>query len=189
MTSMAAGEITTVAKASATPYQLDQSQTTQACKVLLKHISEERQRREAGTAKPNLLTQDADSSEDEQPEDEQTPIWLILTTKKHIVDQKRLKPNKMYLKPYTQSYRRVGTNITDHSHTPSIPHQIQQSASSPPIQPAPTLPSSPTPASPRAYAPASLRHSPSPILKSNTRRSRHAALSSPHTTSSSLTTA
>lgn len=81
-----------------TPYQLDTSQTTQACKVLLKHIADERQRREkAESAKPNLLKHGADDdSSDEQPEDEQTPVWLILTTKKHIVDQKRMKPSKMY---------------------------------------------------------------------------------------------
>lgn len=159
---MAAGEITTVAKASTTPYQLDQSQTTQACKVLLKHISEERQRREAGTAKPNLLTQDADPSEDEQPEDEQTPIWLILTTKKHIVDQKRLKPNKMYLTPCTWTKTMRELTTADLFHIPSTQQQTQQSASSPPIHPAPTPPSSPTPTSPPPCAAASPRRSPSP---------------------------
>lgn len=81
-------------KPTQSPYQLDKSQTTQACKVLLKHISDERERR--GEDKPNLLAADEDADE-AQPDDEQTPIWLILTTKKHIVDQTRLKPNKMYV--------------------------------------------------------------------------------------------
>jgi ribosome biogenesis protein UTP30 len=44
------------------------------------------------TAEKKSLIVDADD-EDENS----TPIWLSLTTKKHIIDQKRLKPNKIVL--------------------------------------------------------------------------------------------
>ncbi|EME47605.1 hypothetical protein DOTSEDRAFT_69526 [Dothistroma septosporum NZE10] len=44
------------------------------------------------TSKPNLL----EDAEGEEPEDE-TPVWLVLTTKKHIADKKRLKPGKIVL--------------------------------------------------------------------------------------------
>lgn len=92
-----AGTSVVAQQGSATPYQLDRSQTTKACTALLDHISKERKRRESESTKTNLMAQDGDDEdEDEQAEDKQTPVWLILTTKKHIVDQKRLKPNKMF---------------------------------------------------------------------------------------------
>lgn len=78
-----------------TPYQLDLPQTTQACKVLIKHISEERRRREAQSKRPNLLAFGGGVDAEDASADDQEPIWLILTTKKHIVDQKKLKPSKM----------------------------------------------------------------------------------------------
>jgi len=39
----------------------------------------------------------ADDEDGEKNEEDQTPIWLNLTTKKHIVDKKRLKPSKILL--------------------------------------------------------------------------------------------
>lgn len=78
-----------------TPYQLDLTQTTRACSVLLKHINEERQRREIEADKPNLLAQGDEDNEDEDADGDDVPVWMIMTTKKHIVDVKRLKPSKM----------------------------------------------------------------------------------------------
>ena len=46
--------------------------------------------------KKDLLAVDEDGSSTADPE----PIWLVLTTKKHIVDKKRLKPGKIAL-PHT----------------------------------------------------------------------------------------
>ena len=110
---------TAVAKPTATPYQLDipqvsrlvvhclssysinSSQTTQACKVLLKHISDSTQNRHKDTTKQNLLAAD---DEDEEDDGDATPIWLIVTTKKHIVDQRKLKPSKMSGKPHPPFY-------------------------------------------------------------------------------------
>ncbi|KAB8337291.1 hypothetical protein FH972_021592 [Carpinus fangiana] len=83
-------------KESKTPYQLDLTQTTQACKVLLKHIADERTRRETESGKANLLAdRDDDSGEDEDSDLADVPIWMIVSTKKHIADQKRLKPSKI----------------------------------------------------------------------------------------------
>ncbi|KZF23367.1 ribosomal protein L1 [Xylona heveae TC161] len=80
--------------ASGSPYQLDRSQTKKASSALLKHIKSEEKRTESESTKKNLLANDDDSS-DEVDDSEDTPIWLVLTTKKHIVDKKRLKPGKI----------------------------------------------------------------------------------------------
>ncbi len=47
------------------------------------------------SGKQNLLASDGSGSEDEDSVSEGTPIWLLLTTKRHITDTKRLKPGKM----------------------------------------------------------------------------------------------
>ncbi|KAI9710644.1 MAG: hypothetical protein M1828_002131 [Chrysothrix sp. TS-e1954] len=89
-----------VTEISRTPYQLDISQTTRACDVLLKHIGDERKRRTiAAPPKPNLLSAKVDDDEaGEQGRDQdETPVWLIATTKKHVVDRPRLKPGKISL--------------------------------------------------------------------------------------------
>lgn len=84
------------AKESKTPYQLDLAQTTKACTVLLKHIADERARRQAESGKANLLAdRDDDSGDDEDSDLADVPVWMIVSTKKHIADQKRLKPQKM----------------------------------------------------------------------------------------------
>lgn len=58
--------------------------------AIIKHIkSTEKQE---SKSKPNLL---ASADDDEEQDDDATPIWLTLTTKKHIIDQKRLKPAKL----------------------------------------------------------------------------------------------
>jgi len=69
--------------------QLTHSQVLKASKSLLAHIKSTSQT--DTSSKPNLL------AEDEDGEDDSTPIWLTLTTKKHITDTKRLKPSKVTL--------------------------------------------------------------------------------------------
>lgn len=71
--------------------RIDPSQTLRAATALLRKIQSDQATRNA-TAKSNLLA-DAD---DEEAEDD-VPVWLVLTTKKHIIDAKRLKPGKIAL--------------------------------------------------------------------------------------------
>ncbi|KAI9877156.1 MAG: hypothetical protein M1830_004666 [Pleopsidium flavum] len=80
---------------SESPYQLDRSQTLKASTALLKHIKSEAQRKEAESTTKNLLANADGSSNDEASPGDDEPIWLTLTTKKHIVDKKRLKPGKL----------------------------------------------------------------------------------------------
>jgi ribosome biogenesis protein UTP30 len=63
-------------------------QILKASRALQKHIKTSEQG--DSTSKQNLLA-DADEEED----DTATPIWLILTTKKHIIAAKRLKPTSI----------------------------------------------------------------------------------------------
>lgn len=84
---------TTVAKvASSSPYQLDPDQTLRATKALVRKIQSDAATEASSQKKENLLA-DADS---EDAEDD-VPVWLVLTTKKHVVDKKRLKPGKIQL--------------------------------------------------------------------------------------------
>lgn len=70
--------------------------TLKASTALLKHIQSEAQTKETLSTTRNLLADPTDSSSDTSlPISD--PIWLVLTTKKHIVDQKRLKPGKIPL--------------------------------------------------------------------------------------------
>ncbi|RMZ06265.1 hypothetical protein D0860_05621 [Hortaea werneckii] len=81
-----------VAKKSDSPYQLDNAQTLRASTALLKKIQSDEATSQKMTEKPSLLA-DADEADVE----DETPVWMILTTKKHIVDKKRLKPGKIPL--------------------------------------------------------------------------------------------
>ena len=69
---------------SLTPLQL-----LKASKALLKHISSSEKETSKKSGKKSLI---ADSEGDDNTS---TPIWLTLTTKKHITDTKRLKPAKI----------------------------------------------------------------------------------------------
>ncbi|MCJ1466485.1 hypothetical protein MMC07_005104 [Pseudocyphellaria aurata] len=82
---------------SGSPYQLDKSQTLKASTALLKHIKSEAKRKEAVSNTKNLLADPAADSSDEADSNTVDPIWLVVTTKKHIADQKRLKPGKIIL--------------------------------------------------------------------------------------------
>jgi len=69
-------------------------QTLKASQALLKHIKSSEKEKTKATGKKSLIKDD-NSEEDE--DSTSPPIWLVLTTKKHIVDQKRLKPSKIPL--------------------------------------------------------------------------------------------
>lgn len=93
---------TVVAKAApSSPYQLDADQTLRATNALVRKIQSDQATKSATDKKESLLA-DADSDDDA----DEVPVWLVLTTKKHVVDKKRLKPGKIVLPhPYidTQS--------------------------------------------------------------------------------------
>ncbi|PGG97243.1 hypothetical protein AJ79_09279 [Helicocarpus griseus UAMH5409] len=87
----------TTRPASGTPYQLDNGQVTRASSALLKHIKAEEKRKAEESTKKDLLAGDdeEEGSDAEETSAEGTPVWLVLTTKKHIVDKNRLKPGKI----------------------------------------------------------------------------------------------
>ncbi|KAG5962183.1 hypothetical protein E4U58_003988 [Claviceps cyperi] len=71
------------------PTSIDPDQTLKASKALLAHIKKAAKQSAKDATKRNLL-------EDEDGEvDEDTPIWLTLTTKRHIADKARLQPGKI----------------------------------------------------------------------------------------------
>lgn len=70
------------------------SQVSRASTALLRHIKSKSDEQEKSATKKTLI---GDNDEDD---DEDTPlhneeIWLVLTTKKHVVDKNRLKPGKI----------------------------------------------------------------------------------------------
>jgi len=90
---MAPSKTTVVAKvASSSPYQLDSEQTLRATKALVRKIQSDVKTKSATDKKESLL---ADADDDDAEDD--VPVWLVLTTKKHVVDKKRLKPGKIVL--------------------------------------------------------------------------------------------
>ncbi len=70
-------------------------QTLKASTALLKHIKSEAQRKATESSTKSLLaTSDEDLDEGAEAGGDE-PIWLTLTTKKHVADKKRLKPGKI----------------------------------------------------------------------------------------------
>ncbi|EFQ99366.1 hypothetical protein MGYG_02377 [Nannizzia gypsea CBS 118893] len=76
-------------------YQLDTDQVLRASTALLSHIKAEDQRKEAGSTVKKLPLGDDSDEEDDGSTGDHSPIWLILTTKKHLVDKNRMKPGKI----------------------------------------------------------------------------------------------
>ncbi|KAI5367951.1 Putative ribosomal protein L1 [Septoria linicola] len=93
--------------ASSSPYQVDTVQTLKASTALLKKINADVATKSSSLEKANLLA-DADDGEEV---DEDVPVWLVLTTKKHIVDKKRLKPGKIVLPNPLRSVDEDGLRI------------------------------------------------------------------------------
>lgn len=77
---------------SGSPYQLDPSQTLRAATALLKKIAGDEVTRKDNGGKANLLD---DADDEENADDNSTPVWLAVTTKKHIADQRKMKPGKL----------------------------------------------------------------------------------------------
>jgi ribosome biogenesis protein UTP30 len=67
---------------------IDPDQTLKASKALLAHIKKASKQKTEESGKRNLLDDDEDTN---------IPIWLNLTTKRHIVDKARLQPGKISL--------------------------------------------------------------------------------------------
>ncbi|KAJ5176547.1 uncharacterized protein N7482_002424 [Penicillium canariense] len=79
--------------ASGTPYQLDNSQVVKASSALLRHIKSNQEEKEKSATKKTLIG-DNDSDDEDTPVNNEA-VWLLLTTKKHVVDKNRLKPGKI----------------------------------------------------------------------------------------------
>ncbi|KAJ5317379.1 hypothetical protein PENANT_c034G06183 [Penicillium antarcticum] len=80
--------------ASGSPYQLDKSQALKASSALLKHIKSSKEEKEKSATKKTLI---GDDSDDEDTAINHEAVWLVLTTKQHVVDKNRLKPGKIAL--------------------------------------------------------------------------------------------
>ena len=64
-----------------------------ATKSLLAYIKKAAEEETAKTGKRNLLAADDDNDEDAAVGVAETPIWLTVSTKRHIIDSSRLQPN------------------------------------------------------------------------------------------------
>ncbi|RSL71467.1 hypothetical protein CEP54_001353 [Fusarium duplospermum] len=78
-----------VAAGSTAVAAIDPDQTLKASKALLAHIKKASKQKADESGKRNLLDDDDEPTE--------TPIWLTLTTKRHIADKARLQPGKIVL--------------------------------------------------------------------------------------------
>ncbi|KAL1869250.1 proteasome-interacting protein cic1 [Paecilomyces lecythidis] len=76
------------------PYQLDDGQVLRASTALLRHVKTQQKQREESSAKKTLIGDNDDASDEEVPVNNE-PVWMVLTTKKHVVDKNRLKPGKI----------------------------------------------------------------------------------------------
>lgn len=70
-------------------------QTLKASRALLQHVQAEAKRLRESATKKSLLAIDTSDSAGDSAADDDTPIWLTLTTKQHIADQNRLKPSRI----------------------------------------------------------------------------------------------
>lgn len=80
---------------SGSPYQLDKSQVTKASSALLRHIKSKQTEQEATATKKTLIGDNDSDSEAEDTPLHNEAVWLVFTTKKHVVDKNRLKPGKI----------------------------------------------------------------------------------------------
>ncbi|EGE77893.1 hypothetical protein BDBG_05613 [Blastomyces gilchristii SLH14081] len=88
--------VLTIKPTSGTPYQLNNDQVTRASSALLRHIKAEEEKKALESTKKDLLANNDDEDDDDAEDSvDATPVWLVVTTKKHIVDKNRLKPGKI----------------------------------------------------------------------------------------------
>ncbi|OJD27882.1 hypothetical protein ACJ73_00719 [Blastomyces percursus] len=85
----------TIKPTSGTPYQLNNDQVTRASSALLRYIKAEEEKKVLKSTKKDLLANNDDEDDDVEDSADATPVWLVVTTKKHIVDKNRLKPGKI----------------------------------------------------------------------------------------------
>ncbi|OLN95769.1 putative ribosome biogenesis protein C8F11.04 [Colletotrichum chlorophyti] len=90
---MAPSKTVAVASKDVVP-SIDPEQTLKASKALLAHIKKAATQKTEESGKKNLL-----ADPDDEANIAQSPVWLTLTTKRHIADTTRLKPGKITL-PY-----------------------------------------------------------------------------------------
>ncbi|KAE8309230.1 ribosomal protein L1p/L10e family-domain-containing protein [Aspergillus transmontanensis] len=90
---MVSSTAVTTKVASGSPYQLEKSQVSKASSALLRHIKSKQAEKEKSATKKTLIG-DNDESDDETPLNNEA-VWLVVTTKKHVVDKNRLKPGKI----------------------------------------------------------------------------------------------
>jgi hypothetical protein len=75
--------------ASGTPYQLDPAQVERAAKALVSHMKKHVEEKDEKAAVKNL------ADDEDEAEDNDQPIFLSVSTKKHVNNTNRLKPTKM----------------------------------------------------------------------------------------------
>jgi ribosome biogenesis protein UTP30 len=75
--------------ANGSQYQLDPAQVERAATALVKNMKEHAKTTEEKADKKNLV------ADEDEPEQDDTPVFLNLVTKQHVKDQHRLKPSKM----------------------------------------------------------------------------------------------
>ncbi|KAH8723634.1 ribosomal protein L1p/L10e family-domain-containing protein [Phaeosphaeriaceae sp. PMI808] len=77
--------------ANGTPYQLDPSQVEKAAKALVAHMKRHVEEKDEKAAVRNL------ADDEDEAEDNDQPIFLSVSTKKHVNNTNRLKPTKIVL--------------------------------------------------------------------------------------------
>lgn len=77
----------------ASALQSNPPQVQRASSALLRHINSKQQEQENTATKKTLIGDNDDSDEDAPIRNE--AVWLVFTTKKHVVDKNRLKPGKI----------------------------------------------------------------------------------------------
>jgi hypothetical protein len=87
--------------ANGTPYQLDPAQVERAATALVKHMKQHAEEKEEGAGKKNL------AADEDEPEENDLPIFLTLATKQHVKDSNKLKPNKMLVLPFASSVEKL----------------------------------------------------------------------------------
>ncbi|KAF2034290.1 ribosomal protein L1 [Setomelanomma holmii] len=77
--------------ANGTPYQLDPAQVERAAKALVSHMKKHAEEKDEKAAVKNL------ADDEDEAEDNDLPILLSVSTKKHVSNTNRLKPTKIRL--------------------------------------------------------------------------------------------
>jgi hypothetical protein len=133
----------TTKAASGTPYQLDPAQVERAANALVAHMKKHASAKQEVAATKDLL---ADDDDDVQENDQ--PIFLSVSTKKHVNNTNRLKPTKMLVCDEKKYAPRQDANPSPAPCPTPLSPTTQRSASSQRIPSAPTrtlLPRTPSP--------------------------------------------